>query len=123
RVMTLAVAGGAFDDWIVIGDARLLRRLRDPVDVGADGDYRFARAPGGHPGGRNRRNASLDRESVLLEDAGEILRGFHLLKTELPEAEHLIDHLLRELAHAVDVSDRVFLQRAQFRVRCDGRAL
>ena len=49
-VVALAVSRRAFDDRIAIGDARLLRRLRDAVDVGAERDHGLARSPAGHPG-------------------------------------------------------------------------
>ena len=41
-VVPFAVSGRAVDDRIVIADARLLRRLRNAVDVRADGDHRLA---------------------------------------------------------------------------------
>ena len=44
-VVAFAVPGRAFDDRIVVGDAGLLRRLRDAVDVRAERDDRLARAP------------------------------------------------------------------------------
>src|SRR5207248_8666587 len=67
RVVAFAVTGRAVDHRIVVGDARLLRRLRDPVDVGADRDDRLAGSPSGHPGRRNAGNTPLDAEAVLLE--------------------------------------------------------
>ena len=80
-----------------IGHARLLRRLRDAVDVGAERDDRLAAAPGGHPGGRDAGDAALHLEAVLLEHAGEVPRGLDLLHAQLPEAEHRVHHLLRHL--------------------------
>ena len=63
-------------------------------------------------------DAALDREAVLLEDAGEVLRRLEFLKAELAEAEDLIDHLLRHHAPRLDVGDGFFLQR----VECGGPA-
>ena len=51
-VVALAVPGRARDDRIVIGHAWLLRRLRNAVDVRAQGDHGLARAPRRHPCGR-----------------------------------------------------------------------
>ena len=45
-VVALAVARAAFDDRLVLGDARLLRCLRNAVDVRAERDDRLAGAPG-----------------------------------------------------------------------------
>src|SRR6476646_1233914 len=101
--MPLAVARRAGDDRIVIGDSRLLRRLRDVVDIGAKCDDRFARSPRRDPGRRNAGDAALDREAVLLQDARQVLRRFELLEAEFAEAEHLIDHLLCELVHGLEV--------------------
>ena len=41
------------------------------------------------PRGRNAGHPSLDREAVLLEDAGEVLRRLEFLEAELAEAEDL----------------------------------
>src|SRR5947209_4367834 len=97
-VMTLAVAWRALDDRIVIRDTRLLRRLRNAVDVRADRDHRLATAPRRHPRRGDAGDAAFDLESVLFEDAREVFRRLDLLEAELAEAEHLIDDLLRELA-------------------------
>ena len=91
--------GRAFDQRVAIGDAGLLRGLRDAVDVGAERDDRLAAAPGGHPGGGDAGDAALDREALLLEDAGEVLRGLELLEAEFAEAEHHVVHLLAEVEH------------------------
>src|SRR5438477_618168 len=111
------MAWRAFDDRIVIGDAWLLRCLRDAVDIGSDCDHRLARAPRRHPRGRNAGDAAFDPERVFLENFREVLGGLDLLEPELSEAEYLIDHLLRELAHRVDVSRGIFLEGVELRVR------
>ena len=41
------------------------------------------------------RQAALNCEAVLLENAGEVLRCLELLESEFAEAENLVDHLLR----------------------------
>ena len=71
-VVPFAVTGRAFDHRIVVGDARLLRRLRDAVDVGAERDHRLARSPRRHQRGRNAGDALLHGEAVLLEDVGQV---------------------------------------------------
>ena len=67
--------------------------------------------------GRNAGDAALDREAVLLEDAGEVLRRLELLEAELAEAEHLIVHLLDVLAHRVDFQADVPLVLIELRIR------
>src|SRR5204863_643792 len=86
RVVALAVPGCAVDDRIVKCDARLLRRLRDAVDVGAERDDRLARSPPRRPCRRNAGDAALNLEAVLLEDPGEVFRRLELLEAELGEA-------------------------------------
>ena len=58
-VVAFAVARRAFDHRRVVGDARLLRRLRDAVDVGAQRDHRLARSPRRHERRRNAGDAFL----------------------------------------------------------------
>ena len=129
RVVPFAVPGRALDDRIVIRHARLLRRLRDVVDVRADRDHRLARSPRREPGGRDTGVAALDFEAVLFEDLGEIFRRLELLEAELAEAEDLVDHLLRHHAHRLDVGGGFALQlldarrpRRRRRRRDGGRA-
>jgi len=84
----------ALDKRVEIGDAGLLRRLRDAVDVAAEGDDRRAGAPARHPGGGDAGDPFLDLEAVVAEDAGEVARGLDLLEAELAEAEDGVhDHL------------------------------
>ena len=115
-VVALAVAGRAFDHRRVVGDARLLRRLRDAVDVGAQRDHRLARAPRRHERGRDTGDALLDGEPVLLQHVDQVAVRLDLLKSELGEAEDRIDHLLREVLHRVDVLERVSLETLRPRV-------
>ena len=109
-VVPFAVAGRTFDDRLVPGDARLLRRLRDVVDVGAERDHRLAAAPRRRPRRRNAGDALLNREAVLLEDRREVLRRLELLEPGLREAEHHVVHLLDVLAHRVDFHADVALE-------------
>ena len=70
---------------------------------------------------RNACHAFLDREAFLLEDAGQVSLRLELLESELAEAEHRIDHLLREVVHAVDVGDRLLsCTWSSFGTRFDG---
>ena len=57
----------------------------------------------------NARDALLDREAFLLEDAGQVSLRLELLEPELAEAEDRVDHLLREVVHPVDVAATSFL--------------
>jgi hypothetical protein len=130
-IVALAMPGCAFDHRRVVGNARLLRRLRDAVDVGPECDDRLAGSPGGHERRRDAGNPLLDAETVLLEDVDQVAIRFDLLKAELSETEDGVDHLLREDAHRFDVLDGVGLQALDARVvlgdgagrsgRCDGR--
>src|SRR5690606_5499475 len=113
RVVPLAVTGCAFDQRIMVGDAGLLRGLRDAIDVAAERDHGLPRAPGGDPRGRYPGDSFLDRESVLTENADQVFRRLDFLKAELAIAEDLIDHLLRELRHGVHAGDGFTLQRSE----------
>ena len=93
-VVALAVAGGALDERVEVGDAGLLGGLRDAVDVAAERDHRRAGAPARHPGGGDAGDPFLDLEAVVAEDAGEVAGGLDLLEAELAEAEDGVhDHL------------------------------
>ena len=113
--------GAPFDQRVVIRDARLLRRLRNAVDVGPERDHRLARAPGRHERGRNAGDALFDGEAVLLQDVDQVAMRLLLLEAELAVAEDLIDHLLRERRHAVDVGRRLGLEPIDARVDLRGR--
>ena len=54
--------------------------------------------------GRNPGDVALHLESVLLENAGEVLHGLELLESRLAEREDLVDHLLNQLCLAIDRS-------------------
>ena len=107
RVVAFAMAGGAFDHGRVIGDARLLRRLRDIVDVGAECDHRLSLPPRGDERGGNAGDAALDLEAFFFEEAGEVFGCLEFLESELAEAEDAVDHHLRLLLHAVDLAGHV----------------
>ena len=107
------MARRAFDHRLVIRDARLLRRLRNAVDVGAQRDHRLARSPRRHERGRNAGDAFLHAEAVLLEDVDQVAVGLELLKSELAVAEDLVDHLLRHLLPRLHVGDRFLLERVE----------
>ena len=89
--------GRALDHRLVIGDARLLRRLRDAVDVRAERDHRLARCPSvamnavGMPA-----MPSSTVKPFFFEDVDQVAVGLDLLEAELAEAEDRVDHLLRE---------------------------
>ena len=75
-------------------------------------------------------DAAGDREAVLLENAGEVLRGLDLLEAELAEAEDRIDGILRQLGQSVDMfghpplqGGEVGLGRGRRRRLGDGRGL
>ena len=53
---------------------------------------------------------SLNREAVLFEDAGQVLRRLEFLKAQLAEAEDHVDHLLRGLVELLDTGSRLGLQ-------------
>src|SRR5688572_28083708 len=104
------MAGRPGNERRVTRHRRLLRRLRDAVDVRADGNHRLAGTPRRHPRGWDTGHAFLDGEPVVAQDLHEVFRRLDLLKPELAEAEDLIDHLLRELRPAVDVGDGFALE-------------
>ena len=115
-VVAFAVAGSAFDDRIVIGDAGLLRRLRDVVDIRSERDDRLPGSPRREPGGGNACVALLNREAVLAKDAGQVLRRLEFLEPRLGEAEDLIVHALDHLAESVDFEADVALEAIEARI-------
>src|SRR5436305_13993979 len=122
--MLVTVAGCAIDHRVVIGDAGLLRGLRDAIDVRAESDDWLARSPGGHPGGWDAGDAALDAEAFFFEDVGQILRGLELLKAKLAEAEDHIIHDLGLLLHRLDIAvDLRFVVLCRIRYRMGGPRL
>ena len=121
RVVSLAVSRPAFDQRVAVGDAGLLRRLRDAVDVGAERNHRLAGSPARHERGRDAGDPLFDREPVLLQEVDQIAVRLLLLKAELTVAEDLIDHLLRERRHAVDGAGHLALQTIDARIDLHGR--
>ncbi len=113
-IVTFTVSGRAFDDGFVPADAGLLRSSRDIVDIGAERDYGLARSPGRYPCGGNIGIIALNPEALFLQNAGEVLRCFELLETELAEAEYAIDHDLRLLLHGVDLAGQIGLHGGFF---------
>src|SRR5207248_1264459 len=56
-------------------------------------------------------DSSFDPKAFLFQDTGEVLGCFELLKTQLAEAEHAIDHHLGLFLHAVDLAREIGLER------------
>ena len=121
RVVSLAVSRPAFDQRVAIGDAGLLRRLRDAVDVGAERNHRLAGSPARHERGRDAGDPLFHREPVLLQEVDQIAVRLLLLEAELTVAEDLIDHLLRERRHAVDGACHLALQTIDAWIDLHGR--
>src|SRR3990172_12384211 len=97
--MPLSVPRRSFDERVVVRDSRFLRSLGNAVDVAPEGDDRFSRAPARHPGGGDAGDSLFDFEPVLSQKGHEIARGLDFLKSQLAEAEDLVDHDLGELRH------------------------
>ena len=116
RVVTLAVTGSALEERVVICDPGLLRSGRNAVDVGSKRDDRLPRPPGRHPGRGNAGDPFLDAEALLPQDGRQVLGCLELLKAEFAEAEHRVDHLLRELVQVLHAGDRLGLESAKPRV-------
>ena len=113
-VVAFAVAGRAFDDRIVTGDAGLLRGLRNIVDIGAERDHRLASPHDAtHAVGMPAMPRSILKPSFSRMPV-RYLRGFEFLKAELAEAEDAIDHHLRLLLHVVDFAGEVGFHAASF---------
>jgi hypothetical protein len=112
-VVSFAVSRPAFEKRIVVRHAGLLRPRRDAVDIGAKRDHRLPRSPRRHPRRRNAGDPLFDCEPLLPQDVREVLRRLDLLKPELAEAEHGVDHLLSEVLKVVDAGSSFGLERAQ----------
>src|SRR5205085_3034270 len=98
---------------VMVADARLLRRLRNVVDIGAERDHWLARAPGGGPRRGDAGDPARHLEAVLLEDASEVVARLDFLEAWFAEAEYHVHHLLREGGHAVDLAHRFLLERGE----------
>ena len=112
-VVAFPMTGSASDDGILVGDAGLLRGLRDAVDVRAKCDDGLAGAPRCHEGGGNAGDAAFDLEAVAFEEVGEILRTVELLVAEFRVAEHGVDHHLGEFGARLDAGNRVFFHAGE----------
>jgi hypothetical protein len=115
--VAFAVSRSASDNRVVIRHTGLLRRLRDVVEVRPQRDDRLPRSPRGRPAGRDTGDGAVNLEAVFFQDVGEVLRGFEFLVAKLGVAEDLVDHLLSELAHGIDVDGHRSLHGVQFRIR------
>src|SRR5260370_19601273 len=113
-IMAFAVFRRRFNHRLVPTDTGLLRRLRDVVDIAAEGDYGLAGSPTGYPRGGDAGDAALDCESLFFEDAAEVLGGFKFLEAQFAEAEHAVHHDLRLFLHAVNLAGEVRLHGGFF---------
>src|SRR4051812_19781087 len=91
-IVAFPVARSAFNHGIVIRHSRLLRGLRDIVDIGSERDNRLALSPRCDEGCRDSGDTPLDAESFLLKNAGEIFRGLELLESEFAKTEDAVYH-------------------------------
>jgi len=99
------VARGTFYYGLVKCYSWILRSFWNVVYIRSQRDDRPRTiAPSGKPGGRNTRNSSLDFKTLFLQDAREVLRGFHFLKAQLSKTEDLIYHHLALLVIGFDNS-------------------
>src|SRR4029453_4190399 len=109
RVVAFAVAGRAVDHRLVIRDAGLLRRLWNAVDVGPERNHRLTGSPARHEGGRDAGQVLLNREAVLPQDVGQVLRNLKFLEPELGKTDHLVVYARDVFAHAVHFQSDVAL--------------
>ena len=105
-VVPFAVPGSAVDDRSAIRHTRLLRRLRNAVNVRAQRNDRLAGAKARRPCRWNAGDTSLNREALALQDGRQVALRLVLLKPDLAEAEDRVHHLLREVVHAIDARGR-----------------
>ena len=102
-VVSFSVARATGNQRIVIGHAGLLRRLGKPVDVAHDSHHGMPAPPRGDVSRRHAGGTHLYAEAFVAKNACDVLDGPSLLKTQLREAEHHVDDLLRQLGHAADL--------------------
>src|SRR5581483_7208672 len=95
-VVPLTVAGAARDQRLVPRDSRLLRSLRQTIDIRHESDDGLTGTPVGNECGGHSRHSARDLEAFLLEEAGHVCGRLELLKSQLGKAENRIDDLLRE---------------------------
>ncbi len=109
-VVAFPVAGSAGYQRRVVSHAGLLRRLRQAIDIGHESDHRFPRSPRGDERRRHSGHAAGDLKPIFLEQARDVSRSLHFLKSKLGEAEDFVHHLLREGFSLVDKRARLGLQ-------------
>jgi len=109
-------------DGVPIRDARLLVRLGDAVDVGAESDDGLTGSvgPAGGPRRRHAGHAELDVETLLLEQARQIGLGLELLHPQLTEAEEHVDDLLDHLGALLDELEGLLLEILEARIGLRG---
>ena len=62
--------------------------------------------------------SALDFESLFIQNAGQVFRGFVFLETQLGIAEHLVDHDLGLFFHRLDIAcDLLFIFFRRVRLR------
>ena len=102
--------GAALDHRLPVDDSGHLRRSRNAVNVGTEGDDRPAFAPGGPPRRGNPRDALFDGETVGFEQLGQIALRLELLEAELREREQAVNDFLSEFLQLVDARGRFSLE-------------
>jgi len=123
RVVPFAVAGAAVHHRQPARDARVLRRLRNAVDVGAERNDRLAAAPRGDPRGRDAHEPFLHGEAGAFEHGHQVFRRFDFLKPELGVTKELVDHLCGRHRARFDALDRIALQAFNAAGVLSGRGL
>jgi hypothetical protein len=112
-----AMAGRPLDNRVVVRHPRLLRGLRNTIDIGTERDDGLTRAPRRHERGRYSRNPLLHGEPIGFQNVDQVTRRFEFLKPQLAIAEDLVHHPLNEFLARVDIRDGFFLQCVQPRIR------
>ena len=107
RVVAFAMPRRAFDHWHVVRHCRLLRGLRDVINIRTQGDDRLPLPPRGNERGGDARHVPLDLEALLLQKTGEIFGGLKLLEAQLAEAEDAVHHHLRLLLHCIHLAYQI----------------
>src|SRR5262249_37013526 len=95
RVVAFAMSGCAFDHRLMPRYRRLLRGLRNIINIRTEGNYGLSLAPRCDKRCRNSGYTALDFETFFFENPGQVFRSFDFLKSELSEAEDAVDHDLR----------------------------
>ena len=112
--MPFAMTRSAFNEWVVVSNARFLRCFGNTVHIRTDSDDRFAISPTSDPSSGDTCNIFFNRKAFFFKNIGQVFRRFPFLKTEFSEAENHIVHFRRLVVTFFNFGHDFLFQGFQF---------